>query len=145
MTAPSTPTRGHTYFDHKADVGIIGFGPLKEDAFAEAAVAMFDLIVDVSRVEAREKVPIECQGADREELFVEWLNTLLAEADIRGMVFSHFHIRKMSDQMLKGQAGGERLDQHKHQPKLEVKAATYCMLSVMRDADRWVAQCVVDV
>ena len=137
--------RGYEYFDHKADVGISGFGTSPEEAFEEAAVAMFHLIVDVKRVEPRDEVPIECQAANREELFVEWLNALLAQADIHDMAFSQFSIKDMNDHRLSGVARGEKLDQQKHRPKLEVKAATYSMLSVKQINDWWSVQCVVDV
>ena len=137
--------RGREYFDHEADIGIVGFGVSLQEAFEEAAVAMFDLIVDVSRVEPREEIAIECQAADTEELFVEWLNALLAQADIHEMAFSQFSIQEMNDHRLHGTAKGERLNQEKHRPKIEVKAATYSMLSVEQNGDRWSVKCVVDV
>ena len=137
--------RGHEYFDHQADVGIVGYGTALEEAFEEAAVAMFELIVDVSRVEQRDEIPIECRAADTEELFIEWLNALLAQADIHEMAFSQFSIKEMNDHWLSAVARGEKLDQRKHQPKIEVKAATYSMLSVENDGNRWSVTCVVDV
>ena len=145
MTTPIANKRGYHYFDHDADVGIEGFGTTLQEAFEEAAAAMFNLIVDVSQVEARDEVPIECQGADTEELFVERLNALLAQADIHEMAFSEFHVQQVKDHQLSGFAKGEALDQVKHRPKLEVKAATYSMLSVDQTEDRWSVRCVVDV
>ena len=106
---------------------------------------MFDLIVNVGLVGPQDEVTLECEAADKEELFVEWLNALLAQADIHEMAFSQFAIKGMNDHWLRGVARGEKLDQRKHQPKLEVKAATYSMLSVENDGDRWSVKCVVDV
>ncbi|UCE20114.1 MAG: archease, partial [Gemmatimonadota bacterium] len=68
MSLISGKRRGREYFDHQADIGIVGFGASLQEAFEEAAVAMFDLIVDVSRVEPRDEIAIECQAADKEEL-----------------------------------------------------------------------------
>lgn len=145
MSSTNERERGHAYFDHEADVGIVGYGASLQEAFEEAAVAMFNLIIDVSRVESKNEVVIECQGTDNEELFVEWLNALLAQADIHDMAFSEFHVQQMKNHQLRGSAKGEALDQDKHRPKLEVKAATYSMLSVDHTEDQWSAKCVVDV
>lgn len=145
MTATTETKRGYKYFDHQADVGIEGFGTSLPEAFEEAAAAMFNLIVDIQRVEPRDEVPVECQGADTEELFVEWLNALLAQADIHEMALSQFRVLQLTDHHLSGIARGEVLDQGKHRPKLEVKAATYSMLSVEYVGQRWSAKCVVDV
>lgn len=145
LSLSSEKRRGYDYFDHQADVGIVGFGTSLQEAFGEAAVAMFNLMVDVSRVEPRDEVDIECQGADTEELFVEWLNTLLAQADIHGMVFSQFSVQRINGHRLSGVARGEKLDPDRHRAKLEVKAATYSMLSVQGAGDRWSVRCVVDV
>lgn len=145
MSTASETKRGYNYFDHQADVGIEGFGTSLQEAFEEAAAAMFNLIVEIELVEPRSEVSLECQGADSEELFVEWLNALLARADIHNMAFSQFQIVQLKDHQLNGIAMGEVLDQGKHRPKLEVKAATYSMLSVEHVGDRWSARCVVDV
>ncbi|MDK9703093.1 MAG: archease [Sulfuritalea sp.] len=41
---------------------------------------------------------------------------------------------------------GEPVDVARHQPAAEVKGASFCELTVRRDADgRWLAQCIVDV
>jgi SHS2 domain-containing protein len=137
--------RGHTYFDHQADIGVEGFGETLEEAFEEAARALFDLMIEVDSVDAVNEIAIECDGSDVEELFVEWLNALLAQADIHLMAFNRFRVEITDGRYLKGSAAGEPFSQEKHQPKLEVKAATYSMLSVTRDGETWRARCVVDV
>ena len=78
----------YDYFEHQADMGILGRGATLAEAFAQGARAMFDLMVELDQVQPHRRVAIECQGYDQAELFVEWLNRLLAEADIRRMTFS---------------------------------------------------------
>jgi tRNA nucleotidyltransferase (CCA-adding enzyme) len=133
------------YFEHGADVGIVGRGADLETAFAEAGAALFDLIVDLERVNPAREVRIECRAANREELLVEWLNVLLAEADLRRLVFCRFSVNSLSPTHLEGSAWGERLDRQRHAPKIEVKAATYSMLAVGKDDEGFFARCVVDV
>ena len=116
-----------------------------EEAFSQAARAMFNLMVEVGQVQPRQKVSVQCQGNDQAELFVEWLNHLLSEADIRQMAFADFRVDSMSSSQLRGLAWGEVLDLRRHHPKTEVKAATYAMLYVGREGDQYVARCVVDL
>ena len=61
----------YDYFDHKADVGIIGIGRTLPGAFEQAAKAMFDLMYDVEKVRPLEEIRIECEADSSEELFVE--------------------------------------------------------------------------
>ena len=140
-----TPSASYTYFEHEADMGIVGRGLTVEEAFSQAARAMFNLMVDVDQVRPRQKVSIQCQGNDLPELFVEWLNRLLSEADIHRMAFGHFRVNSLAGSHLTGAAWGEPLDPQRHHPKTEVKAATYAMLFVGQEEDQYVARCVVDL
>ncbi len=105
---------------------------------------MYAVMVDLDRVEQRELRTVRVIAEDRELLLVEWLNALLAVSDIERMVFSRFET-KIEGNMLSGRAWGERLDRTKHEPKVEVKGATYHLLKVVEEDGRYVAQCVVDV
>jgi SHS2 domain-containing protein len=131
-------------FDHAADIGVLGEGRTLEEAFAGAARAMFSVMVDLAGVEPRESVEISCEASDRELLLVAWLNALLAEADLRGMVFVDFDVR-FEDGALAGTARGERFDAGRHVPGVEVKGATLTELKVAREGGLWRAQTVVDV
>jgi len=131
-------------FDHAADIGVRGEGKTLEEAFAGAARAMFSVMVDLAGVEPRESVAISCEASDLELLLVRWLNALLAEADLRGMVFCDFDMR-LREGGLDGTARGERFDPERHVPGVEVKGATLTELKVAREGGIWHAQTVVDV
>lgn len=133
------------YFEHKADVGIIGIGKTLEEAFEEGAKAMFNVMVDIDKVEPKETIKIECEASNNEELFIEWLNKLLAEAGINNMVFSEFRTESIKDYKLFGSARGETLVPEKHNIKTEVKAATYSQLSIKKENDNYIVKCVLDV
>ncbi len=136
-------------FEHGSDVGIRGYGQTLEEAFQNAAKAMFDIMVDVGKVQPRRQVEVNCRAFDTEELFVEWLNSLLAQAGMNNMVFSDFKvggIKKLnSGYELTGFAAGEQLNLQKHRIKIEVKGATYAQLRVREEKGRYVVQTVVDV
>lgn len=136
---------GWEHFSHQADIGIRGFGKTLEEAFAHAAIAMAAVITDPETIENTEKITISCQADDNEILFVDWLNALLYEMDIRKMLFAKFEVN-ITDGRLTATAWGQKSDVAKHSPAVEVKGATYTMLSVARDEnENWIAQTVVDV
>ncbi len=131
-------------FEHEADIGIRGFGQTAAEAFENAARALYSVMVNILPLEPEEKRIVTVSAPDRELLLVEWLNALLTLSDIEHMVFSKFDV-KMEGASLTGTAWGERLDQERHEPNVEIKGATYHMLKVMEMDGRFVAQCVVDV
>ncbi|MCS7134687.1 MAG: archease [Candidatus Pacearchaeota archaeon] len=130
-------------FEHKADVGVRGKGKTVEEAFCEVAKAMFSIQCNIKKVKPLKKVRILCKAQNVEELLVEWLNTLLAESSLRGMLFSEFEA-KIKNNNLEGFAFGEKIKK-KHELGTEVKAATYSELKVYKKNGEWIAQCIVDV
>jgi SHS2 domain-containing protein len=141
----------HEFFEHKADIGIRGIGKNLQEAFEEAAKAMFEVMFDLRHVTKDIYISVNVNAQNVEELLVEWLNALLAEKDIHNAVFAHFKIEKIEQAedgswVLEGKAYGEEMNIEKHKPEVEVKAATYSQLKVYQDKNKlWVAQCVVDV
>ena len=133
------------HYAHPADMGIRGFGPTREEAFAQAALAMTAVITDLDKIEPTKAVEIVCEEDDDELLFFHWLGYLLYEMGTRNMLFSRFRIEPVQGG-LKATAWGEEVDVEKHEPAVEVKAATYADLKVGQGGDgNWIAQCVVDV
>ena len=131
-------------FEHKADIGIRGFGKTIAESYQETAKVMFSIMFNLDNVEKKETIEIKCEADDNELLLVEWLNHLLAEASVNEMVFAEFEV-KIDGKTLVGKAIGEKLDLEKHKPKTEIKAATYSNLKVFQEKDQWVSQCIVDV
>ena len=133
--------------DHEADIGIRGYGNTIEEAFENGAKAMFSVMIDLDEVNPEKNVEIKCEAPDLETLFIEWLNELLTKKDIEEMSFSEFKVKINKNDLytLKGVASGERFDQKKHKPKIEVKAATYSGLKIGKKDEKIYIQCVVDV
>lgn len=133
------------HFEHRADIGIRGFGATKEQAFEQAAVALTAVITEPEKVDPQQEVKITLRICEDETLLVDWLNRLVYEMSTRKMLFGRFEVR-IDKQHLNAAAWGEKTNVKKHQPTVEVKAATYTALSVQQQQDgTWVAQCVVDV
>lgn len=133
------------HFAHGADIGVRGIAPTVAQAFVQAAYALTAVICDPARVAAHERVTVACSAPDYEYLLVDWLNAIVYEMATRHLLFSRFDLT-LSENELTATLWGEAVDVLKHQPAVEVKAATYTELMVAQDEPgHWVAQCVVDV
>jgi SHS2 domain-containing protein len=133
------------HYSHPADMGIRGFGRTREEAFSQAALALTAIIVDLAKIEPRIPVEILCEEDDDEMLFWYWLSAVLYEMGTRNMLFGRFDVKPVEGG-LRATAWGEEVDVARHEPAVEVKAATYADLKVERDSSgMWVAQCIVDV
>lgn len=131
------------YFEHDADIGIIGRGLTVEQSFEAAARAVFAIITDLEAVQPISTVAIEFEESDVELALVIWLNLILGKAREFGMVFSHFYIQRQGDRW-HGKALGEKWRDGLERG-VEVKGATLTMLAVKQTGPIWESRCVVDV
>jgi len=136
----------YEYLEHEADIGILAMGKTREQAFEEGAAAMFNVMVDVKKVEPRKKVEISAAADTLDSLFVEWLNALLAQKDINEMAFSKFkvEIKDGKNFQLSGEAWGDEFKESQNF-KTEVKAATYSGLKYKEVFGEYHLQCVLDI
>lgn len=116
--------------DHTADVGIRAYGTSVNQAFANAAKALFSLITELDNVDEVVYRDIELVAPDQESLLVEWLNELIYIFDAENIIFKRFNITQLNNTRLKARSYGEKVDSSKHKLKIGVKAATYHMLKV---------------
>ncbi len=141
--SPTVPRWEH--FEHGADIGVRGVGRTPAQAFEQAALALTAVIADPATVAAGTPVGIACEAPDLELLLADWLNALVYEMQVRGMLFGRFEV-SIEGTWLAARAWGEPVDVARHKPAVEVKGATYTQLAVRRLEDgNWLAQCVVDV
>lgn len=134
---------GFGYFDHKADMGIIGLGKTIEEAFIQAAHAVFANMANLTQVKAEKTIHLEFEEEDNELALVEWLNLLIGHARAENLIFCHFSLKR-EDKHWIGAAAGGAWDENVERG-VEVKGATLTMLSLKRNHGLWEARCVVDV
>ena len=133
------------HFNHQADIGIRGIGASKEEAFAQAGLALTAVITDPSSIEPEDLIRAVCEAPSDELLLVDWLNAIVYEMATRRMLFGKFQVH-MEGSRLEGRLWGQPVDVARHQPAVEVKGATYTELKVQCSPDgTWIAQCVVHV
>jgi SHS2 domain-containing protein len=131
------------YFEHDADMGIVGRGARIEEAFENAATAVFAMMTGPAEVKLRTSVAIAFEEADAELALVTWLNRLLGEARSRSLVFGRFNLHRDGARW-SGTAEGEPWRAGLERG-VEVKGATLTGLAVTQQDGIWEARCVVDV
>ncbi|SPE29324.1 conserved hypothetical protein [Burkholderiales bacterium] len=146
MNTPDAARRAQQqdrYFEHGADIGVIGRGPTVDAAFEAAAEATFAIQADLAQVHRIIIVPVQFEEGDLELALVRWLNSLLSAARCEGAILAKFWLRHEGTGWTGG-ASGEPWS-NAHERGTEVKGATLTALSVRRVGSLWEARCVVDV
>jgi SHS2 domain-containing protein len=135
----------HEVFEHTADLGLRVRASSLDELFAEAARALFSVIVeDPTRVQPRDRHAIDLTGDDPAYLLFDWLNELLFRFDSGHLLFSKFEVQ-VRPNGLTATAWGEPLDPQRHPLDHEVKAITYHGLKLEQTPDGWLAEVIVDI
>ena len=137
------------FLPHMSDVFIEAYGSTLEEAFENAALAMFEVMTDTSKVEPSMEESVEADGFDKQSLLYNWLEKLLVLFETRMMLCSKFKIEKIEHEgeeyRLKAKVWGEEFDPGKHEQRVGVKAVTYHMMSIDEKDGRWVLRFILDI
>jgi len=136
------------WVEHPSDIGFRAYGKDLAEAFENAALALFEVMVDTSKVEPREKVDVELEAEDEGALLYDWLARLIYLHDSKNIVMSKFKVkisRTKGGFKLDAQAWGERFEPKKHPERTAVKAMTYHMMEIKHEKNRCSVQAVVDI
>ena len=136
---------GWEHFEVEADVGIRAWGATRAEAFAQATLGAFALIVALEDVEARETREVRAQGDGPESLLVNWVNECLYVHEIEGFVARRIEVVRADGGIAVGVLHGEEVDAARHRLGTVVKAATLHQVSVSASAGRHEVRLVVDV
>ena len=71
---------------------------------ADAGAALFDLLVDMTAVEARESVTLEVEGLDNDDLMINWMRELLYEYQVSGYMLKEFDIHESGEFFVRAEA-----------------------------------------
>ena len=141
--------RKFEFLEHTADAYIAAYGVTLEEAFENAALALFETMTDTGTVRPERTDLIEVKRRDEVGLLFSWLETLLRRFDIDGYVYSRFRVRCIGRDaeglVLRGEAGGEAFDPGRHPSRTEVKAVTYHRMAVRKDGEGIRVEFILDI
>lgn len=137
------------FLEHTADIYVAAYGSTLEEAFENAALALFEAMTDTSKVDAKVEESVEARGVDEQELLYDWLENLLVRFDETGNLYSRFkveEIRKVDGEYrLKAKIWGEPFNPEKHPQRTGVKAVTYHLMEIKRKPEGVVVKFLLDV
>ena len=107
---------------------------------ADAGFALFDLLVDLTAVEAQESVTLEVEGLDNDDLMVNWMRELLYEYQASGFVLKEFEIREAGEFFVRAEARGEKYDPDRHEEREAIGAVDERLSHLGKMGSQWTAQ-----
>ena len=137
--------------DHTADIGCEIYGRTRKELFANSVVALLELMLGrktISRTNenpALETKSLTVEGADLEDLFINFLREVLYLFNGEGWVVVDCHPLQVTNKHIIAQLTGEPYISTKHQVKMEIKAVTYHGLSVKKTKTGWVGRVIYDI
>lgn len=137
--------RKYRFINHIADVGIKVYGSSCNELFRNGALALYDLLVDISTVLPKEEHKITVQGEDLTDLWVNFLREALSLFHIEKVVCCNCYVAVINTGYGEAIMYGETLDLNRHRLKQEIKAVTYHQAYVKKTSTYWVGQVIFDV
>jgi SHS2 domain-containing protein len=137
------------FLEHTADVLIAAHGASLEEAFENAALAMFEVMTDTEKVNPSMEDFVEVEAEDEYALLYSWLEALLVKFEVKGTLYSKFKISSLEDLTegfrLKANVWGEKFDPQKHAQKVAVKAVTYHRMEIIKEVDKATVEFILDI
>lgn len=129
--------------EHTADLKIRVWGRDIKELFIQAALAMAEQQKKGITEEKPEEEPeiVEIKSMDKESLLVDWLNEILSRSDLNKKVYFDFKIEQLAENYLKAEIGGRKVEQK----EIDIKAATYHNLKIIKEKGIWQAEIIFDI
>ena len=141
--------KGYKFLDHTADEYVLAYGVNLEEAFENAALAMFDVMTDIETIDPKESDSIEIKAQDEKHLLYTWLENLLIMFDIDRKLFSKFKINKIkridNTFLLTATIWGETYNKKKHPSRTNVKSITYHRMTIFKEKNKSSVKFILDI
>ncbi len=135
------------FFDHTADAEFRAYGKTLEEAFSNAAFAMYSIITD-DKIEPKITKSITVQGSDFEALLYNFLEEFLFLLDADFFLLSEIESIKINrinkEYMLSALIKGDN-NTEKYTTDTHVKAVTYNEMIVKEEKGNCMVQVVLDL
>jgi len=129
-----------------ADIAFESYGKSLDQLFSNAALAMFEVMVNTKQIKPKIEKKVELKTKDILSLLFEWLNGLLLYYGSENLAFSKFEVKINEKKFeLKARCFGEEIYPEKHETRTEVKSCTYHRMEVKKTDNQWTAQVILDI
>jgi SHS2 domain-containing protein len=140
---------GYKFLPHTTDAYIEAYGTTLEEAFAYAALSLFDTICNVNSISKSVSEEVQITAGNESRLLYDWLEALLLKFELERKVYSGFDVKKISRDggslKLRATISGERYDKSRHGAKVEVKAVTFHRMELLTNNRSVVLRFILDL
>ncbi|MCW3992338.1 MAG: archease [Candidatus Bathyarchaeota archaeon] len=128
-----------------ADLTVEAYGLTLGEAFASAALAMFNAMTPLEEVEERVVRTLEVRGDDLGGLLYNFLDELLYVHETELIVLSGVVV-VLDEEMLQltAECSGEPFDLQRHEQGIAIKSVTFHQMKIERGEGGWVIRVVLD-
>jgi SHS2 domain-containing protein len=128
-----------------ADLTVDAWGETLNEAFESAALATFNAMTPLERVEKRETRTFNVEGGDLGGLLFNFLDELLYIHEVELIVFSGFDVDLDENEIkLTAVCHGELFDLDRHSQGIAIKAVTFHNMRIEKKGDTWTIRVVLD-
>jgi SHS2 domain-containing protein len=121
------------------------FGGTQAELFANSAFALFDLLVDLEKIEVRDCLQLEVEGADRDDLMVNWVRELLYLFQGGDYLVKEVKLQEIKENYVRGEVRGEKFDPDRHEIRREIRGVAYDQSRMEKTGDQWTAQMIFEL
>lgn len=137
----------YEFLEHTADAKFRAYGKTLEEAFGNAALAMYSIMVDTEKVKPKIKKEIKVDGTDEKSLLYNFLEEFLFILDVENFLLNKIKkikiTKKKQKYYIKAEAYGDKAENYETHG--DVKAVTYNEMEIKKEKKRCVVQVVLDI
>ena len=141
------PMPKYKFLEHTADAKFQAYGKNMEEAFSNAALAMFSVITDTKKINKKTKKGIEARGHDLKSLLYNYLEDLLFLIDTENFLLNHIEElvihKKGKNYFLEAIAVGDKGGDY--ETSGDIKAVTYNEMEIKEENGKVMVQVVLDL
>jgi len=130
---------------HQNELAVRITGNSQAELFVNSGLALFDVMADPDKIEVKDRLPLEVEAADRDELIVNWLRELLYLYQSGGYLVKEFKIIEVKDSLVKAEVCGEKVDPDRHEIKQEIATVAEHKSRMQKTGNQWVAQVIFEL
>jgi protein archease len=131
---------------HQSELAVRVVGDSQADLFANSALSLFDVMVaDLTKVERKERIPLEVEGTDRDDLMINWVRELLYLYQGSGYLLREFLIREVKETIVKAEVLGEKIDPDRHEIQQDIAAVAFHKSRMQKTGNQWTAHLIFEI
>ncbi len=136
----------YTFLDHPSEALVEVDASSVNEVFIEAALALFDLMTELEKIEILEDFQVQLSSPERHLLLIDWLNHLILLHEVKNVFLVKFtvEVNQQNGWQLQAVVAGERIREN-HELRLHAKSATYGQLEWKEQQGNHIVRFVIDI